>query len=946
MKFPSITSFSNAIFPSESANEKKEKKQPTINYEPGKRSRSFPLIGGKSRQISLVNLLKKNKASSKSDSNGSHSRTSSSSSLSSQSSTTSTSRRSLDAAQPTSAQVAAMRTHHARLCEEAEGDNLVGVMARVLNETSPDFQNMKRKDVKQLVRSYIDSLSNGTSNTGNPLSQKETSTPSVTIRHNNLSDTGNLRQQAMKAVHESLRAEYGDNIEGLITEMAGVLRDQSSAFAGVSKKEAKKLVAKFLDQQTGTRIQSAMGIPSAPLTAAQEFRNKWGNTPFHLPEHAFQSLPLTFTLHYGRGGGSKAVRELAQLNTEGKSGIHDCHQDQVIVAAPTDIEFASVKQCALYVKAMGLAQLHERRAQGYSAPIGEDNLVWVAGVPAHAKLAAEAKELMQEILNAGSEGLERFDVRLDQLNRGLAFLEPEQIDTRIDDEAWQVILEQNPGIRAELLQMSEQDLASDPLMQTMQTRMQSIEETKDESSVRRQQLDHVHSQVNEQLAGWVQQALKSEGGNVGAARENVEETIRQFFADNLTGELWRGPRAERKAERYLKNNAAKIDEQIQAQSEQKKIPPALPPRELKIAMRNRMNSKGVLKQEPPPIPSRSTKPGVLAKVNNGGAPRRPLPPPPPPPRQNAVTNAINATTAMSQTGPFRTVAEFRNKWENQSFWIDGTKLDISLRLGDNGGITPLKKVGNADQVSNWKDGYQVTVPGDREFASARHYALYAEACCLAELHQRRTSGYTISIAEFHPHTVPPAPKHAGYASAAQNLAEQCLLANADLTQIARSIASLNVGLGWRRNAADDTVGSQIQKAIWNAKSTFNKELARDLMEMSGESVASDPLLSRVREGLHNDAKRKREDVPRMADRAQALTVIGHNLESWVRAAVAEHKTDADQAQDAVRANIRRYCDETFTGPHWHDDKVRVASNKIFRELEDKIDALIAQHMRA
>jgi hypothetical protein len=936
MIFPRINFFSNSLVHPETRNEKKEEPQTTSNFERGERSGGIPRFGGKSRQKNLMNLFRKNKTSSKSDSNGSFSSmSSSSSSLSSRFSATSASRRSSDASPLTSGQLAAMKQAYARHCEEADGDCLAAVMAGALHDT-PDFQGMRRKDIKQLVKNsldYIASVSDGASNSSASVSSEAPSASSIGIRHNHVSDTRQLQQQAMSTVYDSLRAGYADDKEGLVVEMAGELRDRYAAFAGVSKKDAKVLVREFLEQRSGMEVQSAAPGASAPSPGAQAFRNKWQDTPFQLRVPSFE-----FTIDYGKGDGPKAVKELAQINPEGKSGVHDSSDEPVILPAPLDIEFASNKQCALYVKAMGLAHLHERRANGYTARVTEFDRIPLPGRPEHAPMATQAKDLMKQILASGSEGLERFDAALEQLNHDVGLFEPELVDVQADMAAWDVKANQNLELRAELLQMNADDLASDPTLQGLHNRMVSFTESEVDRGGRKQDRLRVEAQLKTNLPAWVQQALDTHNGNANAAKQEVHDRIRQCIDENLTGERWSGRRKEKTANTYIGQNERRIDKYLGEMSGSGMNRE----RGVNIARLTREVNAVTEQKWTPPIPSRSLKPG-MKKESMTEASKHSLPSIPPQ-RRSATTGAIDTDNRPSvSTRPSAHVSAFRNKWESQPFKMGDLKISFPVRYDKTSGLGTVQKMNNAVQIKHFDETVLIRVPGDRQFASAEHYALYAQATCLAHLHARRATGYTVDINDHQTHSVPPASTHRRLANIARELAKQCLVTDSrNLKQIARSIDTLNTGIGWRKET--NSVHTQIQKAVWKAKCADNAEVKRDLMQMSEQSASTDPLLLDIREGLYLEASAELQVAARKRDKQQAEPAIRQKLGDWVRAAVAENPADADDASDAVLNKMKDYCVEIFTGPVWNESKARSAAKTFFERLEDDIEAEIRTHM--
>ncbi|HEV7929604.1 MAG TPA: hypothetical protein VGP12_05670, partial [Nitrosospira sp.] len=264
-----------------------------------------------------------------------------------------------------------------------------------------------------------------------------------------------------------------------------------------------------------------------------------------------------------------------------------------------------------------------------------------------------------------------------------------------------------------------------------------------------------------------------------------------------------------------------------------------------------------------------------------------------PPARQFTWSFKSKQSAQSPSGqsfsPSLTSQGFIEKWRNTPFRSREQEVEVSVEYSKKSALGMVSKIEGTVQKGQQKEPVYFSIPGDIQFSGLRQYTLYAHALALARLHDRRATGYTVHVSEFHDHTMQPAPEHKEYAAQAKQIAEKVLHASdEEMDKLDLQLAVVNKGHGWRESAPLD---DQMRYAAWEALCAQNTEAKQDLMGMSEDAADLDPVVGKLHGRLHRAAHEAKQAQMRSKDRERASKEIDESLARWVEEARTLHPND-------------------------------------------------------
>jgi hypothetical protein len=415
--------------------------------------------------------------------------------------------------------------HFLRKCEqyaESEGYDeysAAAMTAAELKEHSPKFAQYRLKDVKRFVKETL----------GMPQ------------RHPRPASAARVQQTPAKAYavpKTSISSKSGG--ASVPSQPLPPPRQQSQQ----SQQSQRSKLSQPL-QQSPLRPQVPASATATSRTLSG-FLRKWENVPLTPPDVEIE-VPIAYNAH----------SPLGRIPAIGSAGEQDLNEG-VRIAMPKDIRFTGQRQYALYAHATLLAHLHDRRAAGYDFRAREFYYHELPPVPAHAKDAAEARRLAEQILRDGGKNPDRFEARLKTLNHGLGWQEMKGVDDRIAEISWEEICRKNPAAKEDLMQMSENALASHPILQKMHIRLHGEKQSRELRAQRKEAMKPLDRHLKQHLEAWTKQASAAHPGNPQAARSALHEQVRKAHEAFLRGPLWQEDNA---VERALSRRLFQLDDQ-------------------------------------------------------------------------------------------------------------------------------------------------------------------------------------------------------------------------------------------------------------------------------------------------------------------------------------------------------------------------------------------------
>jgi hypothetical protein len=287
--------------------------------------------------------------------------------------------------------------------------------------------------------------------------------------------------------------------------------------------------------------------------------------------------------------------------------------------------------------------------------------------------------------------------------------------------------------------------------------------------------------------------------------------------------------------------------------------------------------------------------------------------------------------------PSLTSAGFTKKWHDTPFLSRRQEVAVTVEYNKQSDLGMVSKQADAAQMTQANEHVDVAIPGDIQFSGLRQYTLYAHALALARLHDRRATGYTVHVNDFHRHSVAPVPKHKEYAAQAKQIAEQTLHASdKDLDKLASQLVALNKGHGWSKSRQLD---DQMRYAAWEALCAENTEAKQDVMRMSEDTARFDPVMKKLHSLLHRDAQSAKAAQTRNEDSRLAGKQIDQNLARWVEEARTRFPNDDQLAEAVVQQQIRDVCDEALKRDRWSPVRKRRRTERIIEDRIEKIKSM-------
>lgn len=406
--------------------------------------------------------------------------------------------------------IQALYSRHLRECEQLEGhdaQSAIAMTARELKQTMPEYANYQLADLKKFVRESLDmpTLRPGFSSQTPDMPPPQAANYSAPkIRIPKLPDGGS---------------------SAYLSPFSGP-RFQASA----SVPQARPPASPPVSPSSTPKVQVPASGQTSGLSASA-FLAKWQNTPFK-SNAAELEIPIEYS----------TSSALGQIPKEGNAGQFDRFTERVSVVIPGNLKFSSERHYALYANAMLMSHLHERKAEGYTFGINDFHWHTVSPSPQHARQAAQAKQLAENILRADDKDLDRLEAQvatMGELNKGLGLLKPESVSKQISRSAWEAKCEQDAKARQDLLQMGESGVKSHAVLKNVYASVHHKSVKQGEFEQRKKDKHLVQQDITRNIETWVKGALSRNPNNIQAAKNEVHKKIRNSCDLHLSDHSWK-----------------------------------------------------------------------------------------------------------------------------------------------------------------------------------------------------------------------------------------------------------------------------------------------------------------------------------------------------------------------------------------------------------------------